>query len=57
MYYQPADSSLEEQREEEKQQRDADTYASLKQAIQNRFFDVLFNWDLFAKAFHFCFLG
>lgn len=40
----------EERAKEELEQRDADTYAALKTAIQNRFYDILLNWDLFVPA-------
>ena len=31
-------------------QRDNDTYIALKQALQNRLYDVLLNWNLFCDA-------
>ena len=34
-------------------QRDNDTYIALKQALQNRLYDVLLNWDLFCSAYSF----
>ena len=34
-------------------QRDNDTYIALKQALQNRLYDVLLNWNLFCDAYSF----
>ena len=39
-------------KEEEKQQCDVETYALLKQALQNRLYDVILNWDLFTPAYY-----
>lgn len=38
-------------KEEEKQQCDVETYALLKQALQNRLYDVILNWNLFTPAY------
>ncbi|KAK8807627.1 hypothetical protein WA171_000580 [Blastocystis sp. BT1] len=44
----PVDPSLQESASVS--QRDNDTYISLKQALQNRLYDVLLNWNLFCDA-------
>lgn len=49
MYYQ-AEETEEDRAKNELEQRNADTYAALKTAIQNRFYDILLNWDLFVPA-------
>ena len=50
MYYQDAEDAKEDENASTAQQRDVEVYASLKQAIQSRFFDILLNWDLFVPA-------
>ena len=44
-----------EEVKEDRQQRDTDTYASLKLALQSRLYGILLNWDLFIPAFVLCF--
>lgn len=39
-----------EEVKEDRQQRDTDTYASLKLALQSRLYGILLNWDLFIPA-------
>lgn len=48
MYYKASDVSKEEIQAEEKEQRDAEVYSNLKTALQNRLYDVILNWNLFA---------
>ena len=50
MYYQNTGDAKEDENTNDTQQRDVEVYASLKQAIQSRFFDILLNWDLFFPA-------
>ena len=49
MYYQTEETE-EDRAKDEQEQRSADTYAALKTALQNRFYDILLNWDLFVPA-------
>lgn len=51
MYYDAKDVSQEEIQEEERQQRDAETYSTLKTTLQNRLYDVILNWNLFVPAY------
>ena len=48
MYYKASDVSKEEIQAEEKEQRDAEVDSNLKTALQNRLYDVILNWNLFA---------
>ncbi|OAO17990.1 tRNA splicing endonuclease [Blastocystis sp. ATCC 50177/Nand II] len=50
MYFQDTEDAKEDENASATQQRDVEVYASLKQAIQSRFFDILLNWDLFVPA-------
>ena len=56
MYYKASDVSKEEIQAEEKEQRDAEVYSNLKTALQNRLYDVILNWNLFAPPYKFSFL-
>ena len=49
MYYQTEETE-EDRAKDEQEQRSADTYSALKTALQNRFYDILLNWDLFVPA-------
>ena len=53
MYYKSSEVSKEEIQAEEKEQRDAEVYSNLKTALQNRLYDVILNWNLFAPPYEF----
>lgn len=53
MYYKSSEVSKEEIQAEEKEQRDAEVYSNLKTALQNRLYDVILNWNLFAPPYKF----